>query len=286
MIPIMTAAIFRLQLPDGSVRLASGDTDSGPEGLLPPDFTIARLLQAGADSVGEAAETRVSEVPAGSTVLAPVDDQEVWAAGVTYRRSRDARMEESETADVYDRVYVADRPELFFKAAAWRVRGPGQPIGIRADSTWDVPEPELGVVIGSDLGIVGYTIGNDVSSRSIEGENPLYLPQAKVYLGSCALGPALVPARSVAPPFGIQLAIERDGAVAFDGSTSTDQLHRSIEDLVSWLGRALPFPSGAVLLTGTGVVPGDGFTLRAGDRVRIRIEGLGVLENLVETVGG
>jgi 2-dehydro-3-deoxy-D-arabinonate dehydratase len=282
----MTAAIFRLQLPDGSTRLASGDTDLGPAALLAPELTISRLLQTGADSVTEAAATIGPEVPEASIVLAPVDDQEVWAAGVTYRRSRDARMEESETADVYDRVYAADRPELFFKSPAWRVRSPGQPIGIRADSTWDVPEPELAVVIGSDRQIVGYTIGNDVSSRSIEGENPLYLPQAKVYLGSCALGPALVPATLIEPPFGIRLEIERNGEVVTGGSTSTDQLHRTIEDLVEWLTRALPFPSGAVLLTGTGVVPGDGFTLHAGDRVRIAVEGLGVLENVVETVGG
>jgi 2-dehydro-3-deoxy-D-arabinonate dehydratase len=282
----MTAAIFRLQLPDGSIRLASGDTDGGPDGLLDAGLTITSLLQGGAEAVARAAGGSGSAVPDGSVVLAPVDEQEVWAAGVTYRRSRDARMEESETADVYDRVYVADRPELFFKSAAWRVRANGQPIGIRADSTWDVPEPELGVVIGPDLGIVGYVIGNDVSSRSIEGENPLYLPQAKVYLGSCALGPALVPARLVEPPFGIEVEIERGGEVVAGGSTSTDQLHRTIDDLVSWLGRALPFPSGAVLLTGTGIVPGGGFTLRAGDRVRIRIESLGTLENVVETVGG
>jgi 2-dehydro-3-deoxy-D-arabinonate dehydratase len=282
----MTAAIYRLQLPDGSIRLASGDTESGPAALLAPELTISRLLQDGAGAVAQAAASGGPQVPIGSVVLAPVDDQEVWAAGVTYKRSRDARMEESETADVYDRVYLADRPELFFKAPAWRVRAPGQSIGIRADSTWDVPEPELAVVIGSGLEVVGYTIGNDVSSRSIEGENPLYLPQAKVYLGSCALGPALVPAGTVEPPFAIQLEIERGGRRVAGGSTSTDQLNRTIEDLVSWLGRALPFPSGAVLLTGTGVVPGDGFTLRAGDRVRIRIEGLGMLENGVESVGG
>jgi 2-dehydro-3-deoxy-D-arabinonate dehydratase len=282
----MTAAIFRLQLPDGSVRLASGDTDGGPDRLHDAGLTITSLLQGGADAVAQAASGSGTAVPDGSIVLAPVDEQEVWAAGVTYRRSRDARMEESETADVYDRVYAADRPELFFKSAAWRVRATGQPIGIRADSTWDVPEPELGVVIGPDLGIAGYMIGNDVSSRSIEGENPLYLPQAKVYLGSCALGPALVPARLVEPPFHIEVEIRRGGEVVAGGSTSTDQLHRTIDDLVSWLGRALPFPSGAVLLTGTGIVPGDGFTLLARDHVRIRIEGLGTLENVVETVGG
>jgi 2-dehydro-3-deoxy-D-arabinonate dehydratase len=281
----MTAAIFRLQLRDGSIRLARGDTASGPDALLDPDLTFSRLLQGGATDVALAASATGPAVPEGSTVLAPIDDQEVWAAGVTYLRSRDARMEESETADIYDRVYLADRPELFFKSAGWRVRGPGETVGIRADSTWDVPEPELAVVVSAGLEVAGYTIGNDVSSRSIEGENPLYLPQAKLYHESCALGPALVPAGLVDPPFPIDLRIERDGAVAVSGSTSSDQLHRTVEDLVKWLGRALPFPSGVVLLTGTGVVPGEEFTLRAGDRVRIGIEGLGVLENVVEAVG-
>jgi 2-dehydro-3-deoxy-D-arabinonate dehydratase len=282
----VTAAVLRLRLPDGSIRLAAGDTDAGPRALLDPTMTVAALIGGGARAVLAAAGLPGDAVPAGVEVLAPIDEQEVWAAGVTYRRSRDARMDESTVADVYDRVYAADRPELFFKAPGWRVQGPGAPIGIRADSTWDVPEPELGVMVGPTLEVVGYTIGNDVSSRSIEGENPLYLPQAKIYEGSCALGPALVPAGAVEPPLEIALEIVRDGAIVFAGSTSTAQLHRTIHDLVAWLGRALPFPAGAVLLTGTGVVPGDGFTLRAGDRTRIRVTGLGVLENAVRVVGG
>jgi 2-dehydro-3-deoxy-D-arabinonate dehydratase len=218
-------------------------------------------------------------------VRAPLGSQEVWAAGVTYRRSREARMSESADADVYARVYEAERPEVFFKAPAWRVRGPGEAVGVRADSSWDVPEPELGIVIARDGAIAAYTVGNDVSSRSIEGANPLYLPQAKVYDGSCAVGPALVPVGEAAPPFAIRIRIERDGAAIYEDEASTAQLKRSLEELAACVTSALTFPVGVVLLTGTCLVPPDTITLSAGDRVRIEIPGIGVLANPVEAVG-
>jgi 2-dehydro-3-deoxy-D-arabinonate dehydratase len=224
-------------------------------------------------------------IPAGARVVAPVDVQEIWAAGVTYERSRDARAEESVEASVYDRVYEATRPELFFKSPGWRVRGPGEAIGVRADSKWNVPEPELALVVTSDLQIAGYTIANDVSSRTIEGENPLYLPQAKLYDGSCAIGPALVPVSAAEPPFEIRLRVLRDGASVVDESTSTARLRRPLEELTEYLGRALSLFDGAILLTGTGIVPAAPFTLLAGDVVRIEIGPLGVLENTVELVG-
>ncbi|MFL5778898.1 MAG: fumarylacetoacetate hydrolase family protein, partial [Chloroflexota bacterium] len=181
--------------------------------------------------------------------------------------------------------YEADRPELFFKAAGWRVRGPGEEIGIRADSDWDVPEPELALVVTPGLEIAGYVIGNDVSSRRIEGDNPLYLPQAKVYDGSCALGPCIVPAGLVEPPFEIHLEVRRDGASVVAGDTSSSRLRRTPEELAAWLGRALTLPAGAILLTGTGIVPEGEFSLRARDVVLVAIDGLGVLENRVALVG-
>ena len=269
----------------GGIRLAIGPVDGPPDRLLPAGLSIADVL-ADADGLARVVASAETTPARGvEAILAPVDRQEVWAAGVTYRRSRDARKDESTVADVYDRVYEAERPELFFKAPGWRVADPGDAIGVRRDSTWDVPEPELGVVVAADGGIAGWVIGNDVSSRSIEGENPLYLPQAKVYERSCALGPCLVPRDAVALPAGIHLRIERDGAPAFEGSTSTSEIVRSFEDLVAALTRALRFPDGAVLLTGTGVVPGSDFTLRPGDSVEIRIEGLGTLRNPVISVG-
>lgn len=219
------------------------------------------------------------------TLLAPIQSQEVWACGVTYERSRDARMRESTQATVYDLVYDAPRPEVFFKATPGRVVGPGDEIVIRSDSGWDVPEPELALVLNSALEIVGYTVGNDVSSRAIEGENPLYLPQAKTYVGCCALGPAIAPAWEVADPnnLTIRLTISRDGATVFSGEVSTARLHRSFADLIDYLGRDNAFPNGAILLTGTGIIPADDFTLQPGDRVQIAIDGLGLapLENTV-----
>ncbi len=220
-------------------------------------------------------------------LLAPVDEQEVWAAGVTYLRSRDARLEESGGADAYSRVYQADRPELFFKSPGWRVVGPDEAIGIRRDSTWSLPEPELAVVVNSRQEIVGYTVGNDVSSRSIEGENALYLPQAKVYERSCALGPGIVPAWDIPDPIeaAIELEVVRGSSVVTRASSTLGNMKRSIPELLDWLHRAIAFPHGVVLLTGTGAVPPSDFTLQADDRVVIEITGVGRLCNPVVEVG-
>jgi 2-dehydro-3-deoxy-D-arabinonate dehydratase len=218
--------------------------------------------------------------------LAPVDEQEVWAAGVTYERSRVARQAEAiDGGDIYARVYTAARPELFFKAQGWRVVGPGGMVGIRADSRWTVPEPELAVVLNPALEAVGFTAGNDMSSRDIEGANPLYLPQAKVYTGACALGPgiALTPAAAW-PRAAIRLTIWREGAVVFAGEVSTERIRRTLDELIGYLGRSNTFPDGVVLLTGTGIVPPDDFTLRAGDEVEIAIDGIGALRNPVGMV--
>ncbi len=282
----MPTGLFRVRLPDGSTRLALGDAAEGPRELLEAGLDLDPLLAAGGPTLEDALTLPGDgPVPGDAAVMAPVDSQEVWAAGVTYLRSREARVEESLDASPYDRVYVAERPELFFKSPGWRVRGPGAHVAIRADSPWNTPEPELALVLDASTAVVGYTIGNDVSSRSIEGENPLYLPQAKVYDGACALGPCIVPASAVDPPFAITLRILRAGAVAFEGTTSTERMKRRFEELADHLGRALAFPAGAFLLTGTGIVPDAPFTLEAGDVVRIEIEGLGVLENPVATVG-
>jgi 2-dehydro-3-deoxy-D-arabinonate dehydratase len=220
-----------------------------------------------------------------STALAPIVGQEVWAAGVTYYRSRAARMEESKDAGggtFYDRVYSAERPELFFKCAGWRVVGPGGTVRIRNDAKWSVPEPELTLVINARGTLVGYTIGNDMSSRDIEGENPLYLPQAKVYDGSCALGPAVMLAEGpLAKTTGIRMEISRAGEIVFTASTTLEQLKREPGELIAYLFRELSFPRGAFLMTGTGIVPADDFTLHSGDAIRIGIEGIGTLENSV-----
>src|SRR5262245_1181964 len=218
------------------------------------------------------------------TLLAPIDRQEVWAAGVTYKRSREARERESAGAGrFYDLVYAAPRPELFFKATPHRVAGPGGRVLIRRDSRWNVPEPELTLVLSPRLKLVGYTAGNDMSSRDIEGENPLYLPQAKVYDRSCALGPVITLAESMPPleQVSIRLRIERRGETAFEGSTSLAQMARKLDDLVSWLGRDNTFPTGAFLLTGTGIVPPDEFALAGGDKVTIEVSGIGRLSNVV-----
>ena len=225
--------------------------------------------------------------PSENDIVAPVaQGQEVWAAGVTYYRSRDARMEESKSAgggDFYDRVYSAERPELFFKATARRVVGPNSKVAIRADASWSVPEPELTLVITRSGKIVGYTIGNDMSSRDIEGENPLYLPQAKVYDRSCAIGPCILVAPSPLPPSTeIRLEIVRGGKTEFSGSTTLSALKRDPVQLVDYLFRDNSFPSGCLLLTGTGIVPPDAFTLQHGDEIRITIPPIG---NLVNTVG-
>ena len=266
---------------DGTTRIGVSD----PEGVRPlPVSTVADLLS------GDLARWRDLLTQAGAPspepvrLLPPVDgDMEVWAAGVTYRRSRDARMEESTVSDPYDRVYQAARPELFFKAQAWRVCGPGEPVAIRADSTVDVPEPELAVVVTATGEIAGYTLCNDMSSRSIEGENPLYLPQAKVYAGSCALGPGIVPAESITDPGGlvVSLQVRRGDQIVFAGRTDTGQLVRPLPDLVSWLFEEQDFPDGVVLSTGTGIVPDLDFSLEAGDEITIAVDQIGELTNPV-----
>ncbi len=219
-------------------------------------------------------------------LLPPIDTQEVWAAGVTYFRSKEARMDESKNSGAsvfYDKVYDAERPEIFFKANPQRVAGHNHLIRIRKDSTWNVPEPELTLFICSEGTIEGYTIGNDMSSRSIEGENPLYLPQAKTYDGSAALGPCLyVPEKPLPANTGIHLTISRNGADIFKGSASLNQMKRSLPELVSWLTKEMSFPSGVFLMTGTCLVPGDGFTLMCEDVVKIEIDNIGVLINTVE----
>ena len=249
---------------------------------LPDGFHLDLLLQRPLAAMRDALATAHSAEPAEGALLAPIEDtQEVWAAGVTYLRSREARMAESETADIYDKVYEAERVEVFFKSIGWRVMGHGDEIRVRRDSTWDVPEPELALVLNRAGDIVGYTAGNDVSSRSIEGENPLYLPQAKVYNGSCALGPGIVIAEPDAMrDLPLRLTIERDGATVFDGETRTSQLKRSLEEIAKWLRAELDFPEGAFLMTGTGLVPPDEFSLTPGDAVRIALGDL-VLANTV-----
>jgi 2-dehydro-3-deoxy-D-arabinonate dehydratase len=234
-----------------------------------------------------AAQTLRKEHPASQadSVQAPIESQEVWAAGVTYHRSRDARMEESESAgggDFYDRVYTAARPELFFKATPHRVVGPGAKVAIRRDAKWSVPEPELALVISANAKILGYTIGNDMSSRDIEGENPLYLPQAKVYDRSCALGPCILVSSDPLPrTTEIRLEIQRAGDVAFSGVTTLNELKRELTSLVEYLYRDNSFPNGCFLLTGTGIVPPDTFTLQQGDEIQITIEPIGTLTNVV-----
>jgi len=221
------------------------------------------------------------------TLKAPIDWQEVWCAGVTYKRSRDARMEESQEKSVYDRVYEADRPEIFFKGMRFRVSGPGEEIAVRGDSIWDVPEPECALVINSAGEIIGYTIGNDVSSRSIEGKNPLYLPQAKVYDKAASLGPVIALDSEIenANDLAIELVIRRGGEIGFQGSTNTNQLHRTFDDLVRYLYLDNTHFHGAILMTGTGIVPPSEFTLEAGDEVTITIDGIGTLTNPVIRLG-
>jgi 2-dehydro-3-deoxy-D-arabinonate dehydratase len=258
--------------------------------LHPIDGTLADLLHVGRERLHEAVDRALQRDPlrAPAKLLAPVDRQEVWASGVTYRRSATARVEESSVGDVYELVYEAERPELFLKAPATRVPAPGAPLRIRADSTWDVPEPELALVLDARAKIVGYLAADDVSSRSIEGANPLYLPQAKIYDDSLGLSGTIVLARDL-PDAGraaIGLEIHRDGARIFHGETSVGEMKRGFEELVAALYRELSFPHGAVLLTGTGVVPPDEITLQHGDRIRIEVEGVGVLEHDIYKASG
>jgi 2-dehydro-3-deoxy-D-arabinonate dehydratase len=281
----VSAALFRIATTQGP-RLARGSIAAGPQEVLSPDVSLDVMLRTSGGLVEALAHApAVGPVPPGASLLAPVESQEVWCSGVTYERSREARVEESTEPSIYDRIYDAERPELFFKAPGWRVSGPEGPVGVRRDSGWDMAEPEVGLVLSAEGTIAGYVAGNDMSSRAIEGENPLYLPQAKVYEHACALGPAIVPAGSVEPPFAIRLRIQRGGALVFEGATSTAAMRRGFVDLAAWLFRGLTFPVGAVLLTGTGVVPDASVTVRPGDRLEVEVEGLGVLANPVVSVG-
>jgi 2-dehydro-3-deoxy-D-arabinonate dehydratase len=258
--------------------LTRHQTTAGPRWALdgrylPASFTLGELLAAPASSIADALRQAATGEAADGPLLAPVEpEQEVWASGVTYLRSRDAREAESSARDVYSKVYDAERPELFFKALGRRVVAPGGTVRIRHDSSWDVPEPEIVLVLNHEMAIVGYCAGNDMSSRSIEGENPLYLPQAKSYDGSCALGPGLVlaPAGTL-DSLEVRLQILRGGAEVFAGESGAAQMRRRFGELAEYLGRALSFPQGALLMTGTGIVPPETFTLQAGDRVVIRV---------------
>jgi 2-dehydro-3-deoxy-D-arabinonate dehydratase len=293
--------LCRFYLPDQGARLGAVQDDALYDLTAsgrPEVATLAALLQA---STATPIATLLSELsltelptyrwldllraPAADAphVLAPVDQQEVWAAGVTYAWSREARVREAVAKDVYVKVYEAERPELFFKSTAEKAVGAHDWIGLRGDSGWNVPEPELALALNPAMQIVGYTIGNDVSSRDIEGENPLYLPQAKIYRHACALGPLITLADDQLDPrqLTIQLTIQRAGDVVFTGETSTAKLHRPLAQLAAYLGRYNDFPYGALLLTGTGIVPPDDFTLHDGDEVMIEIERLGVLHNVV-----
>jgi 2-dehydro-3-deoxy-D-arabinonate dehydratase len=262
---------------DGDLCLVEGVEWDEIMACEDPAPLLARVLQN--------APSTSAEALAPASLRAPIGTQEVWAAGVTYFRSRTARMEEAKAGgggNFYDRVYSASRPELFFKATARRVVGPGQPVRVRSDSRWSVPEPELALAINARGRIIGYTIGNDMSARDIEGENPLYLPQAKVYTESCALGPCvLLTSEALPPDTPIALQIRRGEALAFDGSTTLAAMKRSVQELADYLFRDNVFPSGCVLLTGTGVVPPDDFTLQSGDVIAITIPPIGTLENTV-----
>ena len=278
--------ILRVQSEDGRIRWA---IERGHDRIaLPDDESLGSLLSRTRRELEDHLAAAVGGDVDGS-ILAPVDDDtEVWAAGVTYQVSREAREAESEqSADVYRQIYEADRPELFFKSIGWRTVGADAPIGIRRDSRWDVPEPELAVVANAAGEIVGYTLCNDVSSRSIEGTNPLYLPQAKMYAGSCAVGPVITLASTVADPYDLMLSvtIDRDGTPVYAAETSTGLLDRSLQELVDWLFAAQEFPRGAVLSTGTCLVPPESVTLEVGDVVTIDIDELGTLSNIVEEVG-
>jgi 2-dehydro-3-deoxy-D-arabinonate dehydratase len=267
--------------------LSRHETATGPrwaldERYLPQDFTLEWLLEVPAADARSLLERQALGDAADDVLLPPVEPgHEIWASGVTYLQSKDAREVESSDADAYDRVYAAERPELFFKALGWRAVGHGDTVRVREDSHWNVPEPELVLIVNSRMEVVGYTAGNDVSSRDIEGENPLYLPQAKVYDGSCSLGPGIVLCSPDAlRNLGITMSIRRGDGTIFEDEVDTAQMKRRPEELAGYLGKELAFPAGALLMTGTGIVPGDDFTLKVGDRVVISVGEL-VLENEV-----
>lgn len=279
--------IVRFRAADGTTAVGAFRNDRVVGRFKAPHATLPELLRLPLDEFREVVQRTVamsSPPEHDTTLLAPVDGlMEVWAAGVTYQRSEEARMEESGTPDVYSMVYRAERPEIFMKATPRRVVGPDGTVVVRSDSTWDVPEPELAIVINAHGDIVGYTIGDDVSSRSIEGENPLYLPQAKLYHAACAIGPGITPAWEVPDPYdlAIWMAIERDGEVIWEGETRTSGLKRKLDELVAYLFREDEFPDGAIISTGTALVPDSPFTLEAGDAVEIAIDRLGALRTTV-----
>jgi 2-dehydro-3-deoxy-D-arabinonate dehydratase len=293
--------ICRFHLPDRGARLGqivAGEVCDLTASGQPALATLSAFLQASATTPAQALlhAVEIGDLPTyafadldrppdpnAPHLLAPVDQQEIWAAGVTYAWSREARVREAQSKEVYVRVYEAARPELFFKCLAQKAVGPNDWIGLRGDSIWNVPEPELTLVLNPAMVIVGYTIGNDVSSRDIEGENPLYLPQAKIYRHACALGPAITVVDSSAElqDLAVRLTVSRDGAIVFQGEASTAKIRRTFSQLASYLGLYNDFPFGALLLTGTGVVPGDDFSLRDGDDVLIQIDGIGSLRNSV-----
>ena len=269
-----------LVLENGAVMDLTAGGVAQMASLLEADDMLPQLTQLANQNLPQFSAADVRPLP-------PVERQEVWAVGVTYLRSKKARMEESDfSATAYDRVYDAPRPELFFKCLPEKVVASGDAVGIRKDARWNVPEPELALVINSRGRLVGYTIGNDMSARDIEGENLLYLPQAKIYDRSCAIGPCIVVGadETAARSWRIQLQIQRAAEEVFQGETSVAQIKRTFDELVSYLLRSQTFPSGAVLLTGTGIVPPDGFTLKVGDHIRISISGIGTLANRVVEV--
>lgn len=254
----------------------------GPNGVENGTVEDRRIVLEGGTEI-EPLDSQTLDLPEPYELLAPIEAPEVWCAGVTYERSRDARVEESAAKDVYTLVYDAPRPELFMKDAAMRrTVGPGRPIGIRDDSTWNVPEPEIGVVLGKHGRIAGLTIGNDVSSRDIEGANPLYLPQAKIYAGACAIGPAVYVPENLDASLRIRMRVTDEwGRIVFEGETFTARMRRSFSELVHWLLIDNPVPSGSVLLTGTGLVPPDSFNLVPGHFVEIHVPEIGTLVNPV-----
>lgn len=283
--------VCRFKDRDGRIKIGLLVDDASLLDLTPAGITQLTPLLEDADPVARLKAIDADKLPrmdlAGVKLCAPVERQEVWAAGVTYLRSKAARMEESEfSASAYDRVYEAERPEIFFKSLPEKVVATGEPVGIRRDAKWNVPEPELALVFNSRGQMVGHTIGNDMSSRDIEGENLLYLPQAKTYHRSCALGPwiALGATEATAREWKIKIEIHRAGQSIFSGETSVGQIKRRFEELAGFLFRCQVFPHGAVLLTGTGVVPPDTFTLQVQDEISIKINGIGTLQNPVVMV--
>ena len=281
----MSNQLIRFLDTNNEVKVGIRSADSNIASLVPTE-SMASLLALSLSELLSVVETALAS---GATseihyLLPPVDQlTEVWAAGVTYKRSRAAREEESDHSDVYSRVYDAARPELFFKSVAWRVVGHGEPIGVRADSTINAPEPELALVTNAAGEIVGVTICDDVSSRNIEGENPLYLPQAKVYLGSAAVGPGIVPIWEIEDIYALDISVkvERAGEIIWGGTTSTHEMHRKFEELVDYLFMNMSFPQGAILSTGTGLAPNMDFNLSPGDVVVVEIASIGSLENKV-----